>query len=42
VALSGSAPLNDIGFVAIVPNGAPTVVTPTQSCTCNATPGCPE
>ena len=42
VALSGSGPLNDIGFVAIVPNGAPTIVTRTQSCTCNPTPGCPE
>jgi len=25
-----------------VPNGAPTIVTPTQSCTCTSAPGCPE
>ena len=42
VALSGSGPLNDLGFVAIVPNGAPTIVTPPQSCTCTPAPGCPE
>ena len=42
VALSGSGPLYDIGFVAIVSNGAPTIVTPTQSCTCNPAAGCPE
>src|SRR5947207_3501775 len=40
VALSGAGPLNDLGFVAIVPNGAPTIVTPTQSCTCTSAPGC--
>ena len=32
---------NDLGFVAVVPNDAPTVVTPTQSCTCTlAATGC--
>jgi len=34
--------LHDIGFIAITPTGAPTVVTPAQTCTCNPTPGCPE
>src|SRR5947207_14600849 len=41
VGLSGSGPLNDIGGVAIVPTGAPTIVTRTQSRTCNPTPDWP-
>ena len=37
----GSGPLYDIGFLALVPFGQPTVVA-SQSCTCTLTPGCPE
>ena len=37
----GSGPLYDIGFLALVPFGQPTVTT-SQSCTCTLTPGCPE
>jgi hypothetical protein len=42
VALSGSGPLNDLGFVAILPNGPITRVSPTESCTCTPAAGCPE
>ena len=38
---SGSAPLFDIGFIAITPNGSPTIVAP-ESCSCTPVPGCPE
>src|SRR5262249_10047588 len=38
----GSGPLNDLGFIALVPFAQPTVVMPTQSCSCTITPGCPE
>jgi hypothetical protein len=38
---SGSPPLFDIGFVAITPNGSPTIVAP-ESCSCTPVPGCPE
>jgi hypothetical protein len=38
---SGPArPLHGRALVAIVPNGAPTIVTPTQSCSCNPASGC--
>jgi len=37
----GSGPLYDIGFIAFVPFGQPTVVA-SQSCSCTVTPGCPE
>jgi hypothetical protein len=40
-ALSGSFPLFDIGFVAVIPNGAATVQT-SQSCSCTPVTGCPE
>jgi hypothetical protein len=37
----GTGPLNDLGFIALVPFAQPTVAPP-QSCSCTLTPGCPE
>jgi hypothetical protein len=37
----GTGPLNDLGFIALVPFAQPTVVAQ-QSCSCTLTPGCPE
>jgi hypothetical protein len=37
----GTGPLNDLGFIALVPFAQPTVAPP-QSCSCSLTPGCPE
>jgi len=33
--------VHDIGFVAVTPNLAPTVI-PSESCTCTPVAGCPE
>ncbi len=41
VVFPGNGPTYDLGFVALVPFGQPTVIA-SQSCTCNPTPGCPE
>ena len=41
IALTGSPPLFDIGFVAVLPN-APIVRVPTESCACTPAAGCPE
>ena len=41
MALSGAAPLYDLGFVSITPFAQPTQVA-TQACSCTVTPGCPE
>jgi len=38
---SGSAPLNDVGFVAITPNN-PATIAPADTCTCVPVAGCPE
>jgi len=38
---AGSAPLYDIGFIAILPSSPATVV-PAESCTCVPVAGCPE
>jgi len=38
---SGSAPLNDVGFIAITPNN-PATVAPADTCSCVPVPGCPE
>jgi hypothetical protein len=40
-ALSGSFPLFDIGFVAVIPQ-APAAVVTAQECSCDAVAGCPE
>ncbi len=37
----GTGPLNDLGFIALVPFAQPAVA-PSQSCSCTLTPGCPE
>src|SRR6185295_3925363 len=39
--MSGSAPLYDLGFAAVLPVSVPTVQ-PTQVCTCTPISGCPE
>jgi hypothetical protein len=39
--LSGSAPLNDIGFIGILPS-SPATVLPAQACSCVPVAGCPE
>jgi hypothetical protein len=41
IALSGGGPLFDLGFIAVLTNG-PMTRLPTQLCTCNEAPGCPE
>src|SRR5262249_44223064 len=41
VGFPGNGPTYDLGFVALVPFGQPTVATP-QTCTCTPVPGCPE
>jgi len=38
---AGPGVTHDLGFTALVPFSQPTV-TPSQTCTCNPTPGCPE
>jgi hypothetical protein len=39
--LSGAPPLNDIGFVGVLPNG-PATIAPAETCTCVPVAGCPE
>jgi len=41
IAFSGHGPLNDIGFIAVLPD-APISRLPAQSCTCTPVAGCPE
>jgi hypothetical protein len=41
IALTGSAPLFDIGFVAVLPSGMLARM-PTESCTCSPVAACPE
>lgn len=41
IALTGGGPLFDIGFIAVLTNGAMTRM-PDQACTCGEVPGCPE
>jgi len=41
VALTGNAPLNDTGFMAVLPNG-PITRAPAATCSCSGTQGCPE